>query len=281
MAETPFSGKYGYAPQLSNLIYEDAPEQVRVGLREVLGKCGYDSPSQQRDIICEALRKRLNPRNWSEYPNIDGEVDRLIHGCEWYTFYDMCERIYSKLTPSAEIGRLKQNIRDLMLNPTHTSFDKELNQLMKEEGIGYVMLDGRITKVGSEEFDQAPREAAEELDDSRSSVPLQQFKKALDFRNGMPPDYANVVKEAVNAVEGVWQILTNMPGTALPTLLSSIEPPLPSGLKKLYDGLYGYGSGSEGARHAGIGGDVPEAEDAEFIIHSAAASIRYAIKTYG
>ena len=72
----------------------------------------------------------------------------------------------------------------------------------------------------------------------------------------------------------------NKPGTALPTLLSSIEPSLPSGLKKLYDGLYGYGSGSEGARHAGVGGDVPEAQEAEFIIHSAAAAIRYAIKSY-
>jgi len=53
-----------------------------------------------------------------------------------------------------------------------------------------------------------------------------------------------------------------------------------SGLKKLYDGLYGYGSGSEGARHASVGGHIPEAEEAEFIIHTAAAAINYTIRTY-
>ena len=136
-------------------------------------------------------------------------------------------------------------------NLTNTSFESELNQLFREEAIGYVISEGRITKLGSEEFDQAVEEAVEELGDPRFSVPLQQFRKALDFRNAMPPDYPNAAKEAVNAVEGVWQIMTGKPGTALPTLLSSIDPPLPSGLKKLYDGLYGYGSGSQGARHAG------------------------------
>ena len=260
MAEKSFSERYDYAPQRSSLTYEDAPEQIRQGLREVLANCGYNHPSTQRAIICKALRIRPDPNNWSA-TNVDGEVDSLIHGCVWYEFYDMCERIAKNLT--------------------NDSFESEINQLFREEGVGYVISEGRITKVGSEEFDQAVRAAVEELGNPRFSVPLQQFGKALDFRNSMPPDYPNAVKEAVNAVEGVWQIVTNKPGTALPTLLSSAEPSLPSGLKKLYDGLYGYGSGSEGARHAGVGGDVPETEEAEFIIHSAAAAIRYALKTYG
>ena len=109
--------------------------------------------------------------------------------------------------------------------------------------------------------------------------------KALGFRNSMPPDYPNAVKESVNAMEGVWQIITGRPGTALPTLLTGLQESdcfesLPSSLKRIYDALYGYGSGSEGARHAGVGGDVPEAEEAELIIHTCAAAIRYAIKTY-
>ena len=97
----------------------------------------------------------------------------------------------------------------------------------------------------------------------------------------MPPDYPNAVKEAVNAVEGTLQVVVNMPGTALPTLLSNLNPPLPSSLKKLYDGLYAYGSASEGARHAGVGGHLPTADEAEIIIHTGAAAIRYVIKRYG
>jgi hypothetical protein len=261
MAEKSFSERYGYRPLREALIYENVPEQVRQGLREVLTTCGYGRPSSQRAIICTALHVRPDPGNWSEFPNVDGEVDSLVHGCAWYTFYDMCQRIALRLT--------------------NTPFEAELNKLFREEGVGYVISEGGITKVGSEEFDESVKGAIVELAYPRFGVALQQFRKALDFRNGIPPDYPNAVKEAVNAVEGVWQIVTDKPGTALPTLLSSAEPPLPSGLKKLYDGLYGYGSGSEGARHAGVGGNVPEAEEAEFIIHSAAAAIRYAIRTYG
>jgi len=160
-------------------------------------------------------------------------------------------------------------------------FEKKLNTLFQEEYIGYCMVEGQIEKIGTGEFDQAVAEAVEQLGVPCFEVPLRQFRKALAFRNAMPPDYSNAVKEAVNAVEGVYQVVGGMPGTALPTILSGLSPPLPSGLRKLYDGLYGYGSGSEGARHAGIGGHTPEAEEAEFIVHTAAAAITYAIKTYG
>jgi len=56
-------------------IREDAPESIRVGLREVLAKIGFDRPSSQRLVICQALRARPDPGNWSEYPNINQEVD--------------------------------------------------------------------------------------------------------------------------------------------------------------------------------------------------------------
>jgi len=263
MAEDSFSRRYGYGPQKSDLIYEDAPEQVRVGLREVLKNCDYDTPSSQRAVICAALRKRPDPSNWSEYPNINEEVDELIHGCEWFVFYDMCERIAQNTEMEVEY------------------FNYEFNELLKEERVGYQIQEGKLEKIGSEEFNQAVSESRIQLGDPRFVVASKQFEKALDFRNSMPPDYPNAVKEAVNALEGTLQVVLNMKGTALPTLLSNLEPPLPSSLKKLYDGLYAYGSASEGARHASIGGHVSTAEEAELIIHTVAAAIRYATKTYG
>ena len=36
MTEEKFSERYGYKSEESALIYENAPEQIRVGLREVL-----------------------------------------------------------------------------------------------------------------------------------------------------------------------------------------------------------------------------------------------------
>lgn len=261
MASDSFSNRYGYAHEKGDLIYENAPEQVRVGLREVLAECSYDSPSPQRAIICKALRIRPDPNNWSEYPNIDYEVDSLIHDCEWFRFYDMCERIAQNMASSL--------------------FEEKFNKLLREEHVGYQMKEGKMLKIGSKEFDEAVSESRVELGNPRFAVASGQFEKALAFRNSMPPDYPNAVKEAINALEGTLQVLVNMPGTALPTLLSSLQPSLPSGLKKIYDGLYAYGSASEGARHAGVGGPLPTAGEAEIIIHTAAAATRYVIKAYG
>lgn len=227
----------------------------------MLAKCSYDRPSSQRAVICKALRVRPDQYNWSEYPNINQEVDSLIHDCEWFTFYDMCEKIAQ--------------------NMASDPFEEEFNKLLREEHVGYQMQEGKLLKTGSKEFDEAVSESRVELGGPRFAVASGQFEKALTFRNSMPPDYPNAVKEAVNAVEGMLQVVVNMPGTALPTLLSNLQPPLPSSLKKLYDGLYAYGSASEGARHASVGGHLSTAEEAEFIIHTAAAAIRYVIKTYG
>jgi hypothetical protein len=180
----------------------------------------------------------------------------------WFRFYNLCERIAAQIEGSE-------------------TFETKLNELFQEERIGYRLSDGKIEKVGSEEFTEAVTTAEEHLRDLGSSAPLGQFRKALAFRNNLPPDYPNAVKEAVNAVEGAWQVAASRLGVALPTILSGLDTQLPSGLKRLYDGLYGYGSGSEGARHAGIGGHVPTADEAEFIIHTAAAAISYAISQYG
>lgn len=258
MVRDSFSSRYGYVPK-GDLIYEDAPQQVRVGLVEVLTKCGYDSLSSQQAVICKALRIRPESNVFSGY-YVKKQVDSIIYDQEWFKFYDMCERIAQ--------------------NMSSTPFEKEFNELLKEEHIGYQMKEGKLLKVGSREFDQAISEARIELGDARFAIASQQFEKALAFRNSMPPDHPNAVKEAVNALEGTLQVIVSMPSTALPTLLSNLQPSLPSSLKKLYDGLYAYGSASEGARHASVGGPLPTAEEAELIIHTVAAAIRYVIKTY-
>ena len=84
MIEKQFSRRYGYSNEAAHPVLEDAPEQIRQGLREVLAEYGFKSPSAQRRIICKALRVRQNPENWSDYPNVDSEVDNLLHYCEWY-----------------------------------------------------------------------------------------------------------------------------------------------------------------------------------------------------
>ena len=272
MARVPFSVRQGYQSESHHLITEDAPEQIRVGLREVLTACGH-TPAGQRHVICAALRIQPDPDNWSEYPNIDDEVDRVIHGLKpWYKFYNLCEKLSTLIKDEIynEETKLSSNL-----------FEFELNKLFGEEHIGYRIKDGQIEKVGTPEYHDAVDQARRSLRQDAVSPARQMLEKGLAFRSSLPPDYANAVKEAVNAVEGISQIVTNSPGTALPQMLTAREPRLPSGIEKIYKGLYGYGSGSFGARHAGVGGHNASAAEAELVIHVAAACITYAIETWG
>src|SRR5438874_2539762 len=58
-------------------VREDAPEGLRVTVLETARELGW-GPSSQRNIVCRVLRARPDPGNWSEYPNVWGEVPR--HG---------------------------------------------------------------------------------------------------------------------------------------------------------------------------------------------------------
>ncbi len=148
MARDSFSSRYGYVPK-GDLIYENAPQQVRVGLVEVLTKCGYDSLSSRQAVICKALRIRPESNVYSGY-YVKKQVDSIIYDQEWFKFYDMCERI--------------------ALDLKSTSFEEEFNKLLREERIGYQMKEGKLLKLGSREFDQAISEARIELGDARFAV---------------------------------------------------------------------------------------------------------------
>src|SRR5262249_1069694 len=90
----PFSRRHGFHPVEPPItLWEHAPEEFRFAvLTAAHDKCKL-GPYPLRDIICGVLRKRPDPSNWSEYPNVWGEVEWLVYGCEWYRVYDIVEAI--------------------------------------------------------------------------------------------------------------------------------------------------------------------------------------------
>lgn len=70
------------------------------GLRQFVVELAYDaglSPNPMRQLVCRILRVAPDPGNWSEWPNVAGEVEDLIARCKWYNVYDIIEGIYKKL----------------------------------------------------------------------------------------------------------------------------------------------------------------------------------------
>ena len=121
----PFSAREGLDLD-GDLIVNDAPEALRYGLREVLKLIGYANQSSQRAVLCSALRVPPDHGNWSEYPNIDYEVDQLIRTEPWYRFFNALERIPQFLGDGDVAG-----------------FREQMNRLFAEEQIGYRFEDDR------------------------------------------------------------------------------------------------------------------------------------------
>ena len=260
MLGQPFSIRAGLMEN-SPLVYDDAPEGIRYGLREVLEDLGYAGPKSQRRILCKALRVMPDSGNWSDYPNVDDEVTQLVSIQPWYRFFDAMERIV-KFLPDENVA----------------NYHEKMNELFSEERVGYRFESGSIVRMGTEEFHGAVEGALTALQDDRFAVPRRQFQRAYEFRNARPPDWANTIKEAVNSVEGVLQVIYQRPGVSLPSILSQNFPDnLPGGIKKLFQGLYSQGSGTVGARHAAVGGNEPNGPRAELAIHTAASLHAFAV----
>ena len=43
------------------------------------------------------LRVRPNANNWTDYPNVWGEIENLVYRCEWAKVYDIIEALYKEL----------------------------------------------------------------------------------------------------------------------------------------------------------------------------------------
>ena len=260
MPNQPFSRREGLGAEYA-LIYDDAPGELRYGLREVLDDLGYKAPSDQRAVLCKALRIIPDKYNWSEYPNIETEVLDLIATEPWFKFFDAMERVPKSL-PDAKV-------------PT---YHEKMNALFAEEQIGYRFESGAIVRRGTEEFHTVVRVARTALGDERFAEPRRQFELGCDFRNRRPADWANAIKEAVNSVEGVLQVIYCRPGVSMTTIIKEDLPAeLPGGIKKLFRSLYSQGSGTVGARHASIGGNEPTGTRAELALHVAASLHEFAI----
>jgi len=88
MNDDRFSKRLGYGPQEAEIsIRDDAPYEVRAAVLKIAeGELGL-GPGLLRDVLCTVLRKVPDRSNWSAYPNIWEECQRLIEGAPWYRVY--------------------------------------------------------------------------------------------------------------------------------------------------------------------------------------------------
>ena len=138
--EERFSKRLGYnAKEKEITIREDAPDSLRAYITMLMYDLGL-KPSDLRKVVCKILKVAPDTQgNWTEFPNIEYEVVELLKKCEWFFIYDVIEAFYSKASA---------------LNKQDT-FEEEINDFFRMNGIGWKLAKGRIIVRGDETFEKS------------------------------------------------------------------------------------------------------------------------------
>ncbi|WP_186392748.1 MULTISPECIES: AbiJ-NTD4 domain-containing protein [unclassified Pannonibacter] len=255
-----FSQRFGYrVPDAEITVREEAPEAVRDGIL-MLGYGAGVGPDGMRELLCTVLLKRPDPNNWSS-GNVEREVSGLIDNALWYKVYDFAERLYRKIGEPNYDGMAQQR------------FQEQLNQLFREQGVGWEMKEGILVARGSEAFAMATGHATEVMARSGAPTAANEIHEALrDISRRPKADITGAVQHAMAALECVARKVDGSNDT-LGQIIKRLELPAPldGALHKLW------GFASEQGRHIQEGRD-PAFEEAELVVTVASAVSVYLLR---
>jgi hypothetical protein len=258
-----FSRRHGLVddePEIS--IREDAPEDFRYFLLSAAqGSLGL-SPRIVREIVCDVLRRRPDASNWSEYPNIWGEVEELSYGCEWYRVYDIVEAIFAYLVRN-------DGTRAAL-------WESSFNDLCREKGIGWKLEDGLVQSRGDDAFEIAASQASKCLGASSLVTAKSELAEAFrDLSRRPSPDLSGAVHHALASLECVARDIVGDQKATLGEIIKRNPGIVPRPLDDAVAKVWGYSS--ENARH-GRENRKLDLEEAQLIVGLAAVLAGYLVQ---
>jgi hypothetical protein len=258
-----FSKRHGFQPSERQItVRHEAPYALRGVLIGIAYDVGF-SPKTLRPVVCRALRKRPDPNNWSEYPNIDDEIHSLMDDCEWYQVYDVIEEIYRAASQS-------------MYGDVAKKFEEEINSYLRTEGIGWQLCAGKIEVRGEEGFESSVHNAYSVIEQSGLNTASNEIHEALaDLSRRPNPDITGAIQHSMAALECVAREICGDRKATLGDILKKfaglIPKPLDQGVEKAW------GFASEMGRHLREGRE-PTFEEAELIVGLCASVSVYLLK---
>lgn len=258
--EENFSKRFGhYRPSEKEItIREDAPSGLRDFVRIAFYETG-NQPTDLREIICRVLRVAPDKNNWSQYPNIDNEVDEYLHQCDWYSVYDVIEKIVSNLE-----------------NKEQEIFVNEMNEFFVANGIGWKIENGIIETRGDEVFETAVKDAEEVLEAAGLKTAMNEIREAINDLSRRPnPDITGAIQHSLASLECVAREATGDTKATLGELMKKHPNIIPTPLDQAVTKIWGFTS--EQGRHLREG-LAPEYLEAELVVEVTAAISVYLSK---
>ena len=230
----PFSKRHGHTasdPEIT--IWEDAPGGVRFTVIEAARRLGRLSPSTLRRIVCRVLRVPPDLNNWTEFPNVENEVQELVNGCAWYRVYDIAEAIAEHIYDGD--------------SEYYEAFSSEVNECLRETGVGWQLKDRLVQARGSDAHERLLVAASEAMKASGLTTARGELEEATrDLSRRPTPDLSGAVQHAMAALECTARDIAKDTKATLGELMKRPNL-LPKPLDEVVSKAWGYAS--DQARH--------------------------------
>jgi hypothetical protein len=190
------------------------------------------------------------------------EVIGYLQGCEWYLVYDIIEATHRYLVP--------RELADL--------FTERVNHLFEEEGVGWQLVNGEIVTRGPAEFEHAVTQAVTAAAEAGYEAAKRELEEARrDLSRRPEPDITGTIQHCMAALECTARIVSGDERATLGEVIGrrAADLEIPRPLDGAIERMWGYAS--EMARHVREG-RVPNRDEAELLLGTAAALIRYLIQ---
>jgi hypothetical protein len=262
-----FSRRHGYNPPEAEItVRQDAPEDLRSVIVDIAYECGL-TPTLLRQLTCRVLRVAPNAQNWSEYPNVDGEIRQNLRDCPWYRVYDTIEAIHTR------IGERGVGLRGNPAMLASDYFTEEINNYFRERGIGWQLVDGQIEVRGAESFEEAVHGGRDALEEAGKGTAASELHEALgDLSRRPEADVTGAIQHAMAALECVARDAADDQNATLGDLIKRHPDLFPKPLDQSLEKAWGYAS--ESGRHLKEG-KAPAFEEAELIVGMCGSVCRY------
>lgn len=249
-----FSSRHGYSrPDSEITIRHDAPTELRDALVTIAYRCGF-KPTGLRKLLCEILFRGPDLNNWTEFPNVDGEVRQLLEDLEWYEVYDFIEALVG-------IG-----------NHSEAPLEDELNRCFRRMGVGWQLIHGRLEVRGSEAFEITVRHGVQQLQHQGRTTAAGELHEALhDLSRRPDPEVTGAIQHALAALECVARDVCGSKET-LGDLVRRNPGLFPRPVDEIVSKAWGYTSNF--GRHLEEG-RLPQFDEAELMVGLSGALCRY------
>ena len=191
------------------MIREAAPS----ALRDLVIQLAYDAglrPAASLEILCKNILGIPKLGTAGQFADIDREVRNLIRQAAWWHVYDFVEMVCDTIKQaegSSGAGTTRETFKGLT---------QQLNDALRQNNLGWQLVDGKVQIRGPEFFEEAVQKALTVLSHMGHPSACSEIQQAIaDLSQRPDPDLAGAIHHASVALDVVARDVTGGSATSI------------------------------------------------------------------